>query len=101
MMRPIIFCHCQIASFMIKGVLDVMQLAENKAECCGCSAYMSVCPRMAISMQPDEEVFLYPVIDETKCIKCGLCEKVCFYNGMRHVHKFDSASEDVMLYHNC
>lgn len=94
MMRPIIFCHCQIASLMIKGVLDVMQLAENKAECCGCSACMSVCPRMAISMQPDEEGFLYPVIDEARCVKCGLCEKVCFYNGMRHVHKFDSASED-------
>lgn len=71
-----------------------MQLAENKAECCGCSACMSVCPRMAISMQPDEEGFLYPVIDEARCVKCGLCEKVCFYNGMRHVHKFDSASED-------
>lgn len=94
MMRPIIFCHCQIASLMIKGVLDVMQLAENKAECCGCSACMSVCPRMEISMQPDEEGFLYPVIDEARCVKCGLCEKVCFYNGMRHVHKFDSASED-------
>lgn len=94
MMRPIIFCHCQIASLMIKGVLDVMLLAENKAECCGCSACMSVCPRMAISMQPDEEGFLYPVIDEARCVKCGLCEKVCFYNGMHHVHKFDSASED-------
>lgn len=54
-------------------------LAFDKERCCGCSACMSVCPKHAISMQPDEEGFLYPVIDETKCIKCGLCEKLCFY----------------------
>lgn len=28
-------------------------------------------------MKQDEEGFVYPVIDETKCIKCGLCVKTC------------------------
>lgn len=28
-------------------------------------------------MQPDAEGFLYPVIDQSLCIDCGLCEKVC------------------------
>lgn len=28
-------------------------------------------------MKEDEEGFLYPVVDETVCIDCGLCEKVC------------------------
>ena len=28
-------------------------------------------------MQPDAEGFLYPQIDETACIHCNLCEKVC------------------------
>lgn len=28
-------------------------------------------------MQPDEEGFHYPVVDEDICVKCGLCEKVC------------------------
>ncbi len=28
-------------------------------------------------MQPDEKGFLYPVIDQTECIHCHLCEKVC------------------------
>ena len=28
-------------------------------------------------MVEDEEGFLYPVADESKCIDCGLCEKVC------------------------
>lgn len=28
-------------------------------------------------MHEDEEGFLYPQVDETLCIDCGLCEKVC------------------------
>ena len=35
MMRPIIFCHCQIASLMIKGVLDVMQLQRIRQSAAG------------------------------------------------------------------
>lgn len=57
-----------------------MMLTVDKGRCCGCSACMSVCPKKAISMQPDKEGFLYPSIDEAKCIQCGLCERVCFYS---------------------
>lgn len=28
-------------------------------------------------MQADEEGFLYPHVDKTACVNCGLCEKVC------------------------
>lgn len=28
-------------------------------------------------MEPDDEAFLYPVVDKKKCINCGMCEKVC------------------------
>ena len=57
-------------------------LFSQKNDCCGCSACMTVCPKDAISMQPDEQGFLYPVIDNEKCIKCGLCVKTCaFQNG--------------------
>ncbi|MFR2609683.1 MAG: 4Fe-4S binding protein [Alistipes onderdonkii] len=28
-------------------------------------------------MHEDEEGFLYPQTDMSKCIDCGLCEKVC------------------------
>ena len=31
-------------------------------------------------MQPDELGFLYPMVDRTKCVDCGLCEKVCSFN---------------------
>ena len=42
--------------------------------CCGCTACMSVCPKAAIEMKEDFEGFLYPELDESKCINCGLCE---------------------------
>lgn len=50
---------------------------ESKEECCGCNACGDVCPKHAISFETDVEGFWYPKIDESKCINCGLCEKVC------------------------
>lgn len=49
----------------------------NRKECCGCTACKSSCAKKAISMRPDQEGFLYPVVDESLCIECGLCKKVC------------------------
>ena len=50
----------------------------RKDECCGCTACYASCPAKAITMQPDvDEGFLYPVVDESKCINCGKCLKVC------------------------
>ena len=49
----------------------------EKCNCCGCTACYNACPKRAISMRADTEGFLYPEIDDDKCIKCGVCEKVC------------------------
>ena len=49
----------------------------DKTKCCGCRACSEVCPKQCISMDRDEEGFLYPVVDKERCIDCGLCEKVC------------------------
>ncbi len=49
----------------------------QKNNCCGCTACYSVCPKGAIKMVNDSEGFLYPRIDEKKCINCGLCLRVC------------------------
>lgn len=45
--------------------------------CCGCSACTRICPKNCISMKENSEGFLYPVVDNEKCVKCGLCEKTC------------------------
>lgn len=50
---------------------------KEKANCCGCTACKNVCPKNAIEMVEDEEGFLYPHINQEKCINCGLCSKVC------------------------
>ena len=49
----------------------------NKAECTGCGACVSICPKGAITMRPDEEGFLYPAVDAALCVSCDLCEKRC------------------------
>lgn len=52
----------------------------DKTQCCGCTACASICPKEAITMVPDVLGFKYPEVDLSKCIECGLCEKVCAFN---------------------
>lgn len=49
----------------------------DKSQCCGCSACVQRCPKRCITMAEDEEGFLYPQVDTSKCVDCHLCEKVC------------------------
>ncbi len=49
----------------------------SKDKCCGCYACYNACPKACIKVEQDNEGFWYPVVDEAKCINCGLCEKVC------------------------
>lgn len=52
-------------------------LYENKADCCSCGACAAICPSGAISMIIDKEGFIYPNVDENRCIRCYLCVKKC------------------------
>lgn len=45
--------------------------------CTGCAACFNRCPVGAISMQENDEGFLYPHIDTVKCVGCHLCKQVC------------------------
>ena len=38
---------------------------------------MSICNHNAIVFKEDVEGFKYPMIEEGKCINCGLCEMAC------------------------
>ena len=53
---------------------NILQLGKS---CCGCSGCEQICPKKCLTIQPDSEGFLYPVIDESKCVDCGLCVKHC------------------------
>ena len=48
-----------------------------KKDCTGCFSCVNVCPKNAINMQEDSNGFIYPLIDENKCINCKMCERVC------------------------
>lgn len=50
-------------------------LSEN--ECTGCLACENICKSNAITVMPDRDGFLYPVIDNTLCVNCGACKNVC------------------------
>lgn len=53
---------------------------NRKADCSGCHACQSACPSNCITMQEDEQGFLYPKINADLCVNCGLCERVCHMN---------------------
>lgn len=50
---------------------------KNKKDCCGCCMCAGACPKNCIEMQADDEGFVYPHVDESSCVNCHLCEKVC------------------------
>lgn len=49
----------------------------DKSQCCGCNACIDICHKGAINLEVDIEGFWYPKVDVSKCVHCGLCEKVC------------------------
>lgn len=64
-----------------------------EAQCTGCSACLNMCPVDAISMQPNHEGFLMPVVDESKCVDCGKC-----FNQCPAMHKEYKNEEKPALY---
>lgn len=65
----------------------MIALYTAKKECCACTACMSICPKQAIAMQPDEDGFVYPVVNHGLCVECGLCKKVCAFQNVPITYK--------------
>lgn len=57
----------------------------DKKKCNGCSVCSLVCPTKAITIQENGEGFLTPVIDNSKCVYCGLCVKKCVSESKKNV----------------
>ena len=50
---------------------------HNFYDCCGCRACEQACTHKALSFEEDKEGFIYPVLNSSLCVNCGLCAKVC------------------------
>lgn len=61
---------------------------KNDYDCSGCTACMNICSHNAITMEKNEEGFLYPIRHNDICVNCGLCEKICPFE--HPVYKNDS-----------
>lgn len=70
----------------------------NWKQCCGCGSCASKCPKKAISMQPNYEGFLHPVIDAEKCVECGVCEKTC--SGLLVAKNEQAQPQTFIVQHN-
>lgn len=53
--------------------------------CTGCMSCINACPKAAIAINDSIESF-NAEIDQSKCINCGLCEKVCPNISTVHLH---------------
>lgn len=63
-------------SFSSDSICAVPRLKDHD-DCTGCGVCSIVCPKKAITMEPDETGSYSPVIDRAECVKCGLCEMAC------------------------
>lgn len=54
----------------------MIQLA-SKSDCTGCLSCVQVCAKKAITTKKEANGLVYPVINDSLCVKCGACEKSC------------------------
>lgn len=74
-----------------------MPTLVSSDKCCGCAACANKCAKGAITMQPNEEGFLHPVIDTSLCVDCGLCEKAC--SGLEPAKVKDNTPQAYIVQH--
>lgn len=77
----------------------MVNLYKEKENCCGCTACVNICPSHSITMERDEEGFVYPVIDENTCTSCGACVKVCAFHKKDYTEKIPKSQEVYGLKH--
>lgn len=80
-------------------------LATDMKECTGCSICALNCPKKCISIIENQEGFIYPSVDKSKCINCDACNRVCpqQYNEKNNYKKevFALQSLDASLIQKC
>ena len=56
-------------------------MLKIKSNCSACGACAQICPEKCITLKPNAQGMVFPEINESKCINCNLCEKVCHLNN--------------------
>ena len=69
----------------------------RKEDCCGCGACYDACSKNAIDWEKDLEGFSYPKVDESKCVDCGLCNKVCPIENSESVNHHNDGFKPIVL----
>ena len=69
--------------------MNSVELYTEKS-CCGCGVCAVTCPQNAIWLTENKYGFIYPQIDENKCINCGACKKVCVYSKEKIKNEYES-----------
>ena len=66
-----------------------MRIKNYHPNCSACRACQCICPKKAINLVESDKGFLYPSIDDTICIECGLCYQVCqcFHSPVKRNYK--------------
>lgn len=69
-----------------KEVIQNSFECPKEADCCGCTACKSICPKGCITMVQDNRGFHYPQLSyPERCIHCNLCNLVCPNKKERNV----------------
>lgn len=62
-------------------------------QCTSCQVCAAVCPKEAIKVVLDKDGFYRPIIENEKCIDCGLCRSVCY----KYVDAFEDIDVDKLI----
>ena len=74
-----------------------MIIINRKEDCCGCGACFDACSKHAILWERDKEGFSYPRVDISKCVDCGLCNKVCPIENSNHINHYNDDFTPIVL----
>ena len=72
----------EIRNYLLNSIPKVSSVKtetelKSEKDCTGCMACAALCLKSAISATYSEFGYRIPVVDNSQCVQCGLCVKVC------------------------
>lgn len=72
--------------------------SEVLRPCTSCQMCGAVCNKNAISIKLNKDGFYRPVLDDNKCVNCGLCKQVCYKFDKCLYNTSDEELKEIPLY---